>query len=92
MVTIIAVILNHDVWIKYVNNDDDSLARLYKCKFVFLEKRKKKIGKYTAKLIILWYDNFSKNHTPQQKNGMTAIPKIYQFGNILFVDNESTWS
>ena len=33
------------------------------------------MGKYTAKLIILWYDNFGKNQTPLQWNGMAAIPK-----------------
>ena len=30
---------------------------------------------YMAKLTILWYDNFGKNQTPLQRNGMTAIPK-----------------
>ena len=29
-------------------------------------------------LIILWYDNFGENHTPLQRNGMTAIPKIWE--------------
>ena len=33
------------------------------------------MGKYTAKFIILWRDNFGENHTPLQRNGMTAIPK-----------------
>ena len=33
------------------------------------------MGKYTAKLINLWYDNFGENHTPLQRNGMTAISK-----------------
>ena len=32
------------------------------------------MGKYTAKLIILWYDNFGENHTPL--NWMTAISKM----------------
>ena len=59
------------------NNEDDSLACLYKCKFVF--DKKKKIGKYTAKLIILCYDNFGENHTPLQRNGITAIPNIVLF-------------
>ena len=30
-----------------------------------------------AQFIILWYDNFGENHTPLQRNGMTAIPKMY---------------
>ena len=34
------------------------------------------MGKYTAKLIILWYENFGENHTPLHRNGMTAIPKL----------------
>ena len=33
------------------------------------------MGKYTAKLIILCYDDFGENHTPLQRKGMTAIPK-----------------
>ena len=28
-----------------------------------------------AKLIIIWCDNFDKNQTPLQRNGMAAIPK-----------------
>ena len=28
-----------------------------------------------AKLTHLWYDNFGKNQTPLQRNGMAAIPK-----------------
>ena len=35
-----------------------------------------KIGKYTAKLTFLWYDNFGENQTPLHRNGMTAVPKI----------------
>ena len=31
---------------------------------------------YTAKLIILWYDNFGKNRIPLQRAGMAAITKI----------------
>ena len=27
------------------------------------------MGKYTAKLIILWFDYFDENHTPLQRNG-----------------------
>ena len=38
----------------------------------FLIKRKKKMGKYTAKLIILWYDNFGENHTLCR--GMAWLP------------------
>ena len=34
------------------------------------------IWKYTAKLITLWYDNFGENHTPLQRNGMAATPKM----------------
>ena len=33
------------------------------------------MNKYTAKLIILWYDSFGENHTPPHRKGMTAIPK-----------------
>ena len=33
------------------------------------------MGKYTAKLEILLYDNFDEKHSPLQRNGMTAIPK-----------------
>ena len=36
------------------------------------------MGKYTAKLIILWYDNYGKNQTLLQRNGMAAIPKTYK--------------
>ena len=39
-------------------------------------KRKIEIGKYTAKLTILWYDNFGENQTSLHRNGMAAIPKI----------------
>ena len=28
-----------------------------------------------AKLVILWYDNVGKNHTPLHRNGMTDIPE-----------------
>ena len=42
---------------------------------LFFIKRKKKIGKYTAKFTFLWYDNFGENQTPLQRNGMAAIPK-----------------
>ena len=41
----------------------------------FFDKKKYKFGKYTAKLIFLWYDNFGENQTPLQRNGMAAIPK-----------------
>ena len=34
------------------------------------------MGKYTAKPIILWFDNFGENHTPLQRNGMTALQKL----------------
>ena len=34
------------------------------------------MGKYTAKLIILSYDNFGENHTPLVRTDMAAIPKI----------------
>ena len=33
------------------------------------------MGKKTAKLNILWYDNFGEKHTPLHRNGMTAILK-----------------
>ena len=29
-----------------------------------------------AKLTLIWYDNFGKNQTPLQRNGMAAIPKM----------------
>ena len=32
-------------------------------------------GKYTAKLIVLWYANFDENHSPLMRNGKAAIPK-----------------
>ena len=35
-----------------------------------------KIGKYMAKLIFLWIDNFGDNQNPLQGNGMAFIPKI----------------
>ena len=44
---------------------------------VFWEKEKKNIGNYMTLLIILWYDYFGENHTPLQRNGIAAIPKIY---------------
>ena len=50
---------------------------LHKCKFVlfFCKKRKKlKIGKYRARLIILCYD-----FSGLQRNGMTAIPKSLSY-------------
>ena len=34
-----------------------------------------KIGKSTAKLTFLWYDNLGENQTPLQRNGLPAIPK-----------------
>ena len=33
------------------------------------------MGKYTAKLTFLWYDNFGENQTLLHRNGMAAIPK-----------------
>ena len=42
----------------------------------FSIKRKIEIGKYTASLTFLWYDNFGKNCTPLQKNGLASIPKM----------------
>ena len=39
----------------------------------FLTKRKRNIGKFTAKLTFLWYN---KKPTSLQSNGMAAIPKI----------------
>ena len=47
----------------------------------FLIKRKIEnwqIGKYMAKVTILWHDNFCENQTPLQRNGMAAIPKTYE--------------
>ena len=41
---------------RLVNKNDDSLDRLYKCKFVFDKKKKFRISQYTAKLTFLWYD------------------------------------
>ena len=35
-----------------------------------------KISKNTAKLLILWSDNFGENQASLQKNGMAAIPKM----------------
>ena len=43
---------------------------------VFWQKEKFKMGKYTTKLILLWYDCFGENQTPLKRNGMAAIPKI----------------
>ena len=40
------------------------------------EKEKKKIGKYTAKLTFLWYDNFGKKERSLHRNGVAAIPKM----------------
>ena len=31
-----------------------------------------------AKLTFIWYDNFGKNQTPLQRNGMAAIPIIVE--------------
>ena len=59
---------------KKVNKKDESLACLYKYKFVFFYKEKK-IGKYTAKLTFLWYDILVKKGS-LQRNGMAAIPKF----------------
>ena len=50
----------------------------------FLIKRKTEFSlmirmcKYTAKLTFLWYNNFGDKCTPLQRNGMAAIPKIYE--------------
>ena len=41
----------------------------------FLTKRKKEIGKYTAKLTFLWYDNFGKKERSLHRKGMAAIQK-----------------
>ena len=38
-------------------------------------KKKKEIGKYTAKLTFLWYDNFDEKQIPLQRNDMAALPK-----------------
>ena len=49
----------------------------------FLKKRKTefslmiRIGKYTAKLTFLRYNNFGDKRTPLHRNGMAPIPKIY---------------
>ena len=37
------------------------------------------MGKYMAKLIIIWYDNFGEKHTSLLRRSMTAIPKISTF-------------
>ena len=42
----------------------------------FDKKKKKRIGKYTAKLTFLWYDNFGKKDRSLHRNGRTAFPKI----------------
>ena len=68
-------LLNH--W-KKVNIDDNSLERLYKCKYFFLQKEKYKICKYTAKVTLLRCDYFGENQTPLQRNGMAAIPKMLE--------------
>ena len=34
------------------------------------------MGKYTAQITILWFDNIGDKHTPLQRNGMTSIPKM----------------
>ena len=51
-------------------------ARLRPIFTVTLIWNTKKLVTYTAKFTILWYDNFGKNQTLLQGNGMTAIPKI----------------
>ena len=48
---------------------------------LFFDK-KKKIGKFTAKLTFLWYDNFGENQTPLQRNSLSAIPKISYMVNL----------
>ena len=45
--------------------------------FHFDKKKNWQIGKYTVKLTFLWYDNFGKNQTPLQRNGMATIPKMF---------------
>ena len=70
---------------KKVNSNDDSLARLYQCKFVFWQKEREKIGKYTAKLTFLWYDIVVKKGSLHW-NGMAAINKIRQF-KLLFLES-----
>ena len=54
---------------KKVNNNEDRLDHLYKCKFIFWQKEKKKIGQYTAKLTFLWFVILVKKR-------VAAIPKI----------------
>ena len=49
-----------DISIYIVNKYDNSLDLLYKCKFVFWQKEKKRIGECTGKLTLPWYDNFGK--------------------------------
>ena len=58
------------------NANKGSLAHLYKCKFVYSQKEKMKIGKFTVKLTVLWYD---KKPTSMQRNYMAAIPKMLNF-------------
>ena len=41
----------------------------------FLTKRKKKIGKYTAKLTFPWYDDFGKKERSLHKNGILPFQK-----------------
>ena len=59
--------------IKKVNNDDNSLACLYKWKFVFLIKIKIENRQIYSQAYIPWYDNFGVNQTQLQRIGMTAI-------------------
>ena len=58
--------------LKKINKYDDSLDCLYKCKFVFWQKEKKRIGEYTGNLTFLFCDNFGK------KRKVSAIPKSPQ--------------
>ena len=51
-----------------------SLTHLYKWKFVYWKPEKWKIGIFTAKLTILCYDQL---HTSLERNGNTAIPKMF---------------
>ena len=67
------LIPNHRKKSKQIQRQHGLFIQMQIC---FLTKRKKKIGKFTAKLTFLWYDNFGKKERSLHRNGMAAIPKI----------------
>ena len=45
--------------------------------YLFFDKKKYRIGDYTAKLTFLWYNKFGEKERSLHRNGMAAIPKTY---------------